>query len=125
MIDLATALFFSKAPQAMTLYEAFLAQINDAFDGVTIKVQKTQIAFANRYQFAFVSLPRGKVKGKPDAALIVTFGLEREVVDPRIWVATQPYPGRWTHHVALSRVDEIDAQLMDWVKQAYFFSLHK
>ena len=33
-----------------------------------------------------------------------------------------PYPRRWTHHVLLSRPEEVDGQLLDWLREAYVFS---
>ena len=42
--------------------------------------------------------------------------------DPRIAVAVEPYPRRWTHHVLLSRPEEVDGQLLDWLREAYVFS---
>ena len=37
----------------------------------------------------------------------------------------EPYPGRWTNHVLLSREDEIDEELMDWLREAYDFAESK
>ena len=40
----------------------------------------------------------------------------------RIDAAVEPYPGRWTYHVLISEVDEIDDELMGWVREAAAFS---
>ena len=53
---------------------------------------------------------------------MVTFGLGSRVEDPRIAVAVEPYPRRWTHHVLLSQPEEVDGQLLDWLREAYVFS---
>ena len=45
-----------------------------------------------------------------------------EVLSPRIDVATEAHPNRWTHHVLISDVSEIDDELMGWVKEASAFS---
>lgn len=118
-------MFFDKMPQALPLYEAFVSKLCSELDDVTIRVQKTQISFSNKHNFAFVSLPIRKIKGRPDVYIIVSFGLDHQVVDPRIEVATEPYPNRWTHHVIVQSESEMDEQLMDWIKQAYVFSLYK
>lgn len=51
----------------------------------------------------------------------MTFGLERQVISPRIAVSVEPYPNRWTHHVVVSQPEEIDGELLDWLFQAYQF----
>ena len=44
---------------------------------------------------------------------------------PRIAVATEPYPGRWTHHIVVSSLEEIDDELMGWIKEAAAFAAAK
>lgn len=56
---------------------------------------------------------------------MVTFGLGHKVESPRIDVATEPYPGRWTHHVLIGEPDEVDDELMAWVREAAEFSAAK
>ncbi len=105
--------FFDSRPQALALYQVFEAKVLSTLDHVTIKVQKTQIAFSNRHHFAFVSfLPVRKAKDRPDTYIVVTFGLKRQVESPRIDGAVEPYPNRWTHHVLISREEEIDDELL-------------
>ena len=116
--------FFLKRPEAFPLYEAVRAKICE-LPGVTVKVSKTQVSFSNRHGFAYVSLPHSRIKGHPAACILVTFGLSYRLDDPRIYVATEPYPMRWTHHVIVERVDEVDDQLMAWIREAYHFSAAK
>lgn len=55
--------FFDGKPEALPLYEAFEERVFSEVDGVKVKVQKTQIAFSNRHNSAFVSfLPVRKAK---------------------------------------------------------------
>ena len=115
--------FFDRKPEALPLYEAFEERVFSEVDGVKVKVQKTQIAFSNRRQFAFVSfLPVRKAKEWPKVYIVVTFGLGYRLESPRIDAAVEPYPGRWTHHVLLSKAGEIDDELMGWIKEAAAFS---
>lgn len=118
--------FFDKHPEALPLYEALEERIQSEIPDVTIKVQKTQIAFANKHNFAFVSfLPARKAKERPDIYITITFGLGYRKESPRIDAATEPYPNRWTHHMLISRVDEVDDELMGWIKEAGAFSAGK
>ena len=121
--------FFEDAPRALPLYEALEKQVLAAFDEVHIKVQKTQITFANRHNFACVWLPGGSGrklrKDQPEVCLAVTFGLLYRLDSPRIEVATEPYPNRWTHHVLIQQPAEIDGELKSWLREAYDVSAAK
>ena len=118
--------FFEEHMDALPMYErlenAILTQIPD----VKIKVAKTQITFAKRYGFAFVSFnPCRSAKNRPAVWVTVTFGLGYRKESPRIDVVTEPYPGRWTHHVMVGTPDEIDEELLGWIKEAADFSAAK
>lgn len=118
--------FFDGKPEALPLYEEFERKVMSEVSGVGVKVQKTQIAFSNRHNFAFVSfLPVRKAKERPEVYIVITFGLGRRAESPRIDAAVEPYPGRWTHHVLISGAEEIDDELMGWVKEAAAFSVAK
>ena len=56
---------------------------------------------------------------------MITFGLGCRAESMRIDVASEPYPNRWTHHVLISDPEEIDEELMGWVKEAAAFSARK
>lgn len=114
--------FFDKAPGTAPLYEALYDAMRERLEDFSVKVQKTQITFATKYGFAFVSLPVRRVRELPDVCIIVTFGLEHRVDNPRIWQAVEPYPNRWTHHVVVADTSGIDEQLLDWIEQAWHFS---
>ena len=93
---------------------------------MTVKVQKTQISFSNRHNFAFVSfLPARRAKDRPETYITVTFGLRYKKESPRIDAASEPYPNRWTHHMLISSEEEIDNELMGWIKEAAAFSAGK
>ena len=118
--------FFGEHMDALPIYERLENAILTRVPGVRIKVAKTQITFAKRYGFAFVSFnPCRKAKDRPAVWLTVSFGLGYRKESPRIDVATEPYPGRWTHHVMVGTPYEIDEELLDWIKEAAAFSAAK
>ena len=117
--------FFDRFPAELELYRAFSEQMERVFDQARVKVQKSQISFYGRHLFAAASLPIRRKKGWPEHCLIVTFGLGRKLDSARIAVAVEPYPGRWTHHMLISRAEEIDGELMEWVREAAEFSAGK
>ena len=118
--------FFRDHLPALPLYEALADRILSEFPETTVKVQKTQISFANKHNFAFVSfLPVRRAKDRPPVYITVSFGLRRREDSPRIDVASEPYPNRWTHHMLVSSRTEIDEELMDWIREAAAFSAGK
>ena len=118
--------FFNKHMDALPLYQRLETLILEQIPDVRIKVSKTQIGFFNKRGFAFVSFnPCRRAKDRPETWMTVTFGLAFRVDDPRIDVATEPYPNRWTHHVTVSRVEDMDGQLLGWIREAAVFSASK
>ena len=118
--------FFSEHMGALPLYQRLEALILAQIPDVRIKASKTQIGFFNKRGFAFVSFnPCRRAKDRPETWVTVTFGLAFRVDDPRIDVATEPYPNRWTHHVTVSRAEDMDGQLLGWIREAAAFSASK
>ena len=124
--DLDTLMFFDGHQEALGLYEAFVYLLYDTFSNVNKHVQKTQITFFNRHVFACVSFARVKRKADlPEGYIVLTLGLPEPLDSPRVAVKTEPYPGRWTHHFVVSREEELDEELLSWVRQAYDFADRK
>ena len=116
-------LFFDSKPDALALYKAFreavLAKVPDA----RIEVKKTQISFFNRRMFAAASFaPVRKAKDRPNPFLTITFGLLYRKESDRIDVAVEAYPNRWTHHVMIGTVEEVDKELVSWIVEAAEFA---
>ena len=121
-----TLQFFEVMPGALPLYEQLLELVRQTVGPFSIRVQKTQITWSNRYVFACISFAKVRpAKLRPQTYLVVTFGLDHRVESPRIDIVTEPYPHRWTHHVLISAPEEIDNELLGWVREAYDFSAAK
>lgn len=114
--------FFDRRPRELALYQDVARKVLAACPDTHIRVQKTQITFENRHGFAFVSLPRRKVQ---QPTIVVSFGLSYRVDSPRIWVATEPYPNRWTHHMLIADEGQLDDELLGWIKEAAAFAAAK
>lgn len=119
-------LFFDKDPAVLPIYEALEARALSGVENVSVRVQKTQITFTNPRVFAAVSfLPVRKKAQRPEHYLTLTLGLNRRLDSPRVDAATEPYPGRWTHHFLLSSPEEVDGELLAWVREASAFAAAK
>lgn len=121
--DMDTLAFFDGRRAALKLYLAFEEQLFSAFPHANKRVQKTQITFSNRHVFACVSFARVRRKAEmPEGCIVVTFGLPTALDSIRVAACSEPYPGRWTHHIVVSRPDELDGELFSWIGEAYAFA---
>ena len=113
--------FFDGKPEELALYEALLDRVAELGE-FTALVRKTQISLRNRRVFACVSMLRVLPKRLlPPRFLVLTLGLPRPLESPRIAAKTEVRPGHWTHHIVLSGPEELDAELLDWLRQACEF----
>ena len=124
--DLDTLMFFDQHMDILPLYQAFEELLFDSFPVVNKRVQKTQITFSNRHVFACVSFARVKRKTElPMRFIVITLGLPAPLDSERVAVKTEPYPGRWTHHIVVNKPEELDEELLSWVREAYDFAAVK
>ena len=117
--------FFDGHPAELALYEALFRRMEETFPAGRVKVQKSQISFYGRHLFAAASQPVRRRKDWPKICLVVTLGLGYRLDSSRVAVASKPYPGRWTHHILVSEKDQIDGELMGWLRAAWDFGESK
>ncbi len=118
--------FFEKAPDALPLYQTLEQKLREILPDMTLKVGKSQISFYLGHQFGCASLLAvRRKKDLPSPYLTVTFGLAYPVEHPRIAAKTQPYPNRWTHHVVIGQPEDVDEELLAWLKEAAEFAATK
>ena len=114
-MDTNTILFFEQQPEALALYEVFEKEVINRYPDIKIKVQKTQISFSNKHLFACASFLR----------LVITLGMPYPLDSTRVAVKTEPYPGRWTTHIVIGKQEDVDAELLGWLAEAYDFAAEK
>ena len=125
-LDADALMFFDQHMDILPLYQAFEELLFDSFPVVNKRVQKTQIIFSNRHVFACVSFARVKRKAElPMRFIVITLGLPAPLDSERVAVKTEPYPGRWTHHIVVNKPEELDEELLSWVREAYDFAAVK
>ena len=118
-----TLLFFEGHQDALDLFETFEEYLYNTFPVIRKRVQKTQISYSNRYIFACISFARVKRKAElPKGFLVLTIGLSAPLNSDRIAQKSEPYPGRWTHHIVISKPEELDEELISWIREAYDFA---
>ena len=125
-LDADALMFFEQHMDILPLYQAFEELLFDSFPVVNRRVQKTQITFSNRHVFVCVSFARVKRKTElPMRFIVITLGLPAPLDSERVAVKTEPYPGRWTHHIVVNKPEELDEELLSWVREAYDFAAVK
>ena len=121
-----TLMFFDAHRDVLPMYLIFEERLFDSFPSVNKRVQKTQITFSSRHVFACISFARVKRKaGQPIFSMVVTLGLPAPLDSERVAVKTEPCPGRWTHHIVVSRPEELDQELFSWIRDAYVLASEK
>ncbi len=115
--------FFEGHESSLALYDALKKKITDSFPDTNIQFKKTQVNFKNRHIYACVSFQRVLKKSElPEPYIVLTLGMPYPLESKRVAVKTEPYPGRWTTHIVIGTVDEIDDELLAWLSDAYAFA---
>ena len=95
----------------------------DTFPFVNKRAQKTQITFTNRRVFACVSFAGVRRKAElPEGYIVITPRLPVPLGSDRVAVRTEPWPGRWTHHIVIRSPEELNDGLLSWIGEAYAFA---
>ncbi len=66
-----------------------------------------------------------RLKNCPKQFVILSFGLSRQLSSPRIAIRVEAYPHRWSHHMIIRHIQDIDDEVMQWLDEAHNFALHK
>jgi hypothetical protein len=109
--------FFAGQEQSRQLFEAVHHMV-EAIGAADLRVSKSQISFRRRKAFAWVWMPRTVLRGR-GAPLVLTLSLGRRDPSPRWKEIVEPSPRRFTHHLELWTVEQIDGQVRDWLREAW------
>lgn len=102
--------FRGRPPEVRALFDAFLAALEE-IGPVTVLPQKTRIAFHVRMSFAQVTPRRDGLDGH--------LVLARRIEDPRFLEVRTFSPRNHLHRFRIERLEEIDAQMKKWMREAY------
>ena len=109
--------FFLGHDESRSLFDTLRDAI-DPFGAVALQVTKSQIAFRRRKAFAWVWIPGKYLRGKT-APLVLTLSFRIRDSSPRWKEIVEPSPGRFTHHLELYSADDIDGEVLDWLRNAW------
>ena len=118
-------LFFQGKAGALPLYLALREKLPEIGE-VEIQVKKSQISLIRRHLFGAVSFtPVRRAKDRPKDFITLTFGLNHRLDSPRIDAAVEAYPGRWTHHILIGSPEQLDDEVLAWLREAAAFAAAK
>ena len=109
--------FFDERPEARIIF-AVLRDTIDRIGPAEMGVSKSQIAFRRRVGFAYAWTPDRYLVGERPP-LVLTIGLRRRDNSARWKQVVEPAPGRYTHHLELHSADQIDAEVLGWLREAW------
>jgi hypothetical protein len=109
-------LFFAGQERERALYVHIRDALLAEFPFLRVDVQKTQISFRDRRLIAMLSLPRRRRKAEERESLLLTVGLRRAAAHPLLEQCVEPYPGRYTHHLHIEDVAQLDASVLELVE---------
>jgi hypothetical protein len=109
--------FFAAQPEARRLYDRLVAAL-EALGEYDTKVGKSQVAFRRARNFALAWMPGKYLRGDV-APLVLSILLPYRLESSRWKEVVEPYPGRFTHHLELSRESDIDDEVRTWLRRAW------
>ena len=84
---------------------------------VDVRTTQSQVAFRRARGFAYLWLP-GQYFAKPAAHVVLSFALGRHDPSPRLKEVVHPSPRHSMHHQEINDADDIDDQVVGWLREA-------
>lgn len=109
--------YFQGREESRQLFEALRGAI-ESIGASDIRVTKSQVAFRRRKAFAWAWIP-GRYLGERGAPLVLTLALRHKDTSPRWKEIVEPAPGRFTHHLELWSLSDIDDEVRSWLRAAW------
>jgi hypothetical protein len=109
--------FFCGFETSRSLYDA-LSQLIASVGPSTVRVTRSQVAFARRRTFAWAWVPRRYLLDA-STPLVLSVALDRHDDSDRWKEVVEPAPGRFMHHLELHQESDLDSQVRAWLAEAW------
>ena len=109
--------FFINCAESRRLFDAVHASLN-AIGPTGFRVSRSQVAFWRRKVVARVWIPSRYLRGNT-APLVLTLGFDHRDASPRWKEIVEPAPGKFTHHLELFSIADIDDEVRSWLRTAW------
>ena len=118
-------LCFLPYPELLDTYRALRAALLSRWPETELRPRRTQTGFAEKYLYAVASPGTRRLPGAPRRYVLLSLVLPAPDRRMRVAMAVEAAPGRWTHHVTIGGVEEVDGTLAAWLREAAAFSAAK
>lgn len=108
--------FFAGHPVALAVYFR-VRSVLEQLGPVDIRTTKSQVAFRRVRGFAYLWVP-GQYLAKPAADVVLSFALGRHDPSLRLKEVVHPSPRHWMHHLEINDADDIDDEVVGWLREA-------
>lgn len=105
--------YFAGKDESRQLFDD-LRRMIETFEGVEIRVTKSQVAFSRRKAFAWAWMPGQYLRGRV-APLVLTLSLPFRDTSSRWKEFVEPRPGKYIHHLELYSSGDIDDEVRQWI----------
>ena len=109
--------FFAGQAASRQLFDALAAR-SSTIGPAELRVTKSQIAFRRHVAFAWAWTPARYLRGWV-APLVLTLSFCHRDASPRWKEIVEPAPGRYTHHLELFAVGDVDGEVRAWLQSAW------
>ncbi len=109
--------FFEGRDESRRIFDS-VKHAPDAIGACEMRVTKSQVAFRRKRAFAWAWIPDQYLRGH-HAPLVLTLALRRRDPWPRWKQIVEPRPGRFTHHLELRGVSEVDDEVCGRLEEAW------
>lgn len=108
--------FLAGHPEAYVVYVR-VRELLDRVGPYEVRASKSQLAFRRRRGFAYLWRPAQYLR-RPASEVALSVVLGRRDDSPRWKEVVQPSPHHWMHHLVVEGVDELDAEVEAWLREA-------
>jgi len=108
--------FFEGFPVGLSIYRTIEHAIGD-LGQAAVRVTTSQIAFRRRKGFAYVWRPGRYVDS--DVPAVLSLALPYDLGSARFKEVARPAPAVWMHHLELRTAKDVDAQVRQWLREAF------
>jgi hypothetical protein len=99
---------------------AVCARIHSALKAlgpVEVRTSKSQVSFRRARGFAYLWVP-GRYLKHPRADVVLSFALGRRAESQRFKEVVHPSPRHWMHHLEIHAVNDVDDEVVGWLREA-------
>ena len=107
--------FFGANRIGLDTFERVRAALAGTYPDLTVRVTKSQVSFARRRGFAYLWEP-GRYLRRAAAPVVLSIALDRRLTSDRFKEVV--HPGPWMHHLEVLDPDEVDDEVLGWLREA-------